>query len=50
MHEDSIYTFICDVYECVKWGFMLKKEGKGSFVTIYIVFLLLTCNNQIKNR
>lgn len=31
MHEDSIYTFICDVYECVKWGFMLKKGGKGEF-------------------
>ena len=25
MHGNCIYTLICDVYECVKWGFMLKK-------------------------
>lgn len=24
MHENSIYTFIYGVYECVKWGFMLE--------------------------
>lgn len=25
MHENRIYTLICGVYECLKWGFMLKK-------------------------
>ena len=32
MHEKRIYTFICDVYECVKWGFMLKNGSGGGYL------------------
>ena len=32
MHENRIYTLICGVYECLKWGFMLKKGAwRGIF-------------------
>lgn len=32
MHEKRIYTFICDVYECVKWENMLEKGAwRGMF-------------------
>lgn len=32
MHENRTYTLICGVYECLKWGFMLKKGAwRGIF-------------------
>lgn len=32
MHENRIYTLIFGVYECLKWGFMLKKGRGGGFL------------------
>ena len=41
MHENRIYTLICGVYECLKWGFMLKKGAwRGIFEKKWVCMMV----------
>ena len=41
MHENRIYTLIFGVYECLKWGFMLKKGAwRGIFEKRWVCMMV----------